>query len=359
MLFLGTGYSLLSQELAVSGNVTIPAREIVVLDGKVDYKGVFGKYLLITITNNNSFDVSSWSAEVYISTLSSASELSSSVIQAVLNGATALNPSGCTIDVANKKLVFSQNTTISANGGTKKFLIGYSGSKPTCSIYVYEDKNVLSADTQSAIIDANRELVTNYSSDLKGFVYTEKNVDIVVNYENIARTDGKYETNVILNISNYENLDISNLDFIITYMNKIEDYNNISTYSLNQYNKDETKSAYKLYDNFVIKPNETMICKINGFITQEPFLGIRINNLKYDITGKLDTSNIENTVTNEISNTIIENKSAYENVSPNEITNETTNDYQNIENEDKQDDMIENINEILNDNIIGLEYKGE
>lgn len=344
MLFLGTGYSLLSQDLSISGSVTIPAKENTTLDGTVKYSsGVFSRYILITITNNNSFEVSSWSAEIYISTLSSESELSSNTLLALINGATALTPSECTIDLTNKKIIFSKNVILSANGGSAKYLIGYSGSKPTCSIYAYEDNNVVTADTQTAIVAANREQVTSYSSDLEGFVYTEKNVDIVVNYENVNRNDGKYETNVILNISNYENVDISNLEFNILYINQIEDYNNISTYSLLQSDSTEKKSSYKLYEKSVIKPNETMICKINGFVTNEQFEGIQINGLKYEATGKLDTSNFENTIGNEISNTIIENN-INENVIKNEITNEDL-----IEQKDTNEIYF---NETLDNNVI-------
>lgn len=86
-----------------------------------------------------------------------------------------------------------------------------------------------------------------------------------------------------------------------------------------------------------------MICKINGFVTNEQFEGIQINGLKYEATGKLDTSNFENTIGNEISNTIIENN-INENVIKNEITNEDL-----IEQKDTNEIYF---NETLDNNVI-------
>lgn len=307
MLFLGTSYSLLSQNLTLTGSVTIPAKEIVTLDGNATYtNGTLGGYIIITITNNNSFDVSSWTAEVYISTLLASSELNSTwrtAIQAGVNSATQLSASDCTIDVDNKKLTFSKTETISAGSGVK-YLIGFSGSSPTLSVYAYQNDNIVTTDVQTAMIEANREQVTTYSSDLEGFVYTNENVDIVVSYEDAQRTDGKYETNVILNVSNYNDLKISNLSFDVLYNNTINEYSNITTNSLVQTASNESGSSYKTYDNSYISSNETVIYKISGLITDEEFEGIQIANMEYESVGELDTSNIQNTITTNTTSTI-------------------------------------------------------
>lgn len=112
------------------------------------------------------------------------------------------------------------------------------------------------------------------------------------------------------------------------YNDKIENYEEIQTYSLEQTLSNETQSSYKLYENDYIKSNSSKICKINGFVTDNAFSGFEIKNVKYttikDTSQEIDTTNTSVNNTNSIKNEETENIISNE-IFDEKVTNEITN----------------------------------
>ena len=324
MFFLGTAYSALSQNLTLEGTITIPKKDssfTATITKNTIFSFFWRSTYDIKITNNGTTDINSWFAVISVSNLTSESEVSAQTF--ISNGLNSysVNLEQKNIVITNKDI--SDGGVIPA-GSSKTYRIIISTSNPTVSVKLYSTEEEVPASLKARIMQANRNSISEETTEenLLGFIYTEKNVDFIVEFEELCKnSDEKYETNAIITIANYEDYKIDNLSFDLVYKNKNLNYEQIKTYSLNQILSNESKSSYSLYENDGIEANENKICKINGFITDEKFSGFEITNVKYTTIKEtaINTSveNISNIVVNEytsinqnenlIYNNIIEN----------------------------------------------------
>lgn len=95
LFFLGNAYSILKQDLNLSGTVTIPAQTTVSIPleakARVESWGFLGNRLYVTITNNTGEDIAGWTAIISTPNITNLQDIRT---------ATDIN-SYCTLDTAN------------------------------------------------------------------------------------------------------------------------------------------------------------------------------------------------------------------------------------------------------------------
>lgn len=303
LFFLGNAYSLLKQDLKLSGTVTVQASQTSTIPLSAEVKNVTyyirGYRLNFSVTNNTGADIDGWTAIISAPGITS-------LLDIIL--ATDINEY-CTIDTENETItvvmpVGSTYGTI-ANGETVTFLIGERGASSATIIDCYATQ-VLTSNYNSSAISQEESLVQNMSevsideievTSLENVDYSNSDLEIEISFkENIENE--KYTTVATIKIINKTNSKIENLSFELIYNDVNNYFSEITTTSLNQTLTHTKGSSYKLLDYDFIEKNSYKVYQISGFISDQRFTGFSISNVKYtfETNDNIQNGDMENNI---------------------------------------------------------------
>lgn len=312
MFFLGTSYSLLSQNLNLSGTLTVePGEESytdVSLTASVDstnyeWATSVGKTITLTINNENDYEVKNWTAVIkfwdyYTTGMFTVSTDDSNINATCEKGIITLSP-----NEASESYTIAPNTSI-----TVQFTI-----KPKYGFAIWSVSSVTA--TGKTLANVNEVASTAYSNyslrntetseeklNQEATMFSKKQNNILFNveYKENLTSEGKYQTDAIISITNENSQTIKNLSFDLIYKEKNESYSTIKTTVLEQTYSSEEKSSYKMLEYDDLEPNETKIYQIENFITDEKLDEFNIQNIEYENVENTTFENVVETDSNKI-----------------------------------------------------------
>lgn len=307
LFFLGNAYSILRQDLKLSGTITIPAKEVppeptIPLSATVIQVKQFkeGYKLDFSVTNNSGADVSGWTAIISVPNVTDLFNI---------NGGNVINDY-CTVDVQKGTITvkmpadvlkygtITNGTTITVEFGeiganTATIIDCYSGSKPSVnSLMAFASKESFNEKIENISLD-NIEI-----TNLDNVKYSNSDLELDIEFNENIETN-KYVTIAVLKVTNKTNKKINNLAFQLDYKDANNYFSKIETNSLKQTLNSTNSSSYQLLDFDFINPNSYKIFQISNFISEQRFTGFSISNVKYNFE-------LEEIVSNKTSQNVIE-----------------------------------------------------
>lgn len=355
LFFLGTSYSLLSQNLTFSGTILLPESDTIKLDVKLyDIETInmifLKRYALrVDITNNSPIDVTNWKLVIDTSGTTNPKKSNwpfTDTYPANFTTITTENGQSTVIGA-----VGTTEGTIRAGETHTSWIIFDSlnnGFVPKL-ISAYSEKNPTTTFNSIALEPDNSEITEKPVADieeLQSFQYKKDNLVFSVDFKDSLREiDGKYETIAIINIANNNDKNISNLRFDIKYNEENLYYGEVKSSSLEQISNSSILSSYKLVEFDSIDKNSSRTYQITGIVSDQRFKSFTISNVKYEFEIEEDNKNNneeidknnQNLINNENKNEINNKQEAENSVQKdsNIVINNTvevSNDYTNIVN---------------------------
>lgn len=306
LFFLGNAYSILRQDLKLSGTITlatndVPSEPTIPLSATIVQVKQFktGYKLNFSVTNNSGADVLGWTAVISTPNVTGLFNI---------NGSNVINQY-CTVDVQKGTITVKMPADVSKygtipNGKTITVQLGESGASTATIIDCYSNPNSVNSLMTFASKENLAEKIETVSlenieiANLDNVKYSNSDLEIDIEFNENIETD-KYTTIAVLKVTNRTNKKISNLSFQLDYKDKNNYFSKINTTSLKQTLNSTSSSSYQLLDFDFINPNSYKIFQISNFISEERFTGFSISNVKYNFE-------IEENVSNKIVQNLIE-----------------------------------------------------
>lgn len=269
MLFLGTAYSALKQDVSLDGKVIIPGKddwedvlrynldaEITTTQGPWEEGGVIKATINFKVTNNNDFDVNNWYAKLYVPGIISA---------------TSYNLHDYEVDTENEIITFSNvegNWTSSIKAGASK------------------EGDIVVILKVADISKVNIIAYSLYDNlKLQDFEYIKDDLKFEVAYteESDYNGTGKYAYTAVIKVTNNSDKVVKNINYEMKYKEPVPGFNFITVEGEMQAMQKTTNMLGLSSLSWVnVQPGGTSTTTVRNIITDyRKFRGFTFENITY------------------------------------------------------------------------------